>query len=289
LVNAPAAAPGVTIDGFEITSSNMGVDGIHCKAPGAGHQLRVRNSYIHDVQGDGLHNANCDLTIEDNKVSGTNVRAIEDANTITPKYVIQRNVFMNGNGDGIYVGAPGGGGSGVDLTFDRNTVANYNAGNGLQIFGSGSYRITNSFFYLNERAFALSTNGNSPVKLFQFNTVVLNPLTGLFNSNCDNAVLESSIIVQNGEGAAAVSMCKQDHVVIDSDAGAPHFVDSNNASTYDFHLAIAKNADLTANTACCIDRVPLTFDAGAPLSDHDYDGTKRPLGAGYDIGAHEAK
>ncbi len=285
VVTGPAVAPGVTIDGFEITSSVSGVDGMHCNATGTGHAMRVRNSYLHDMQGDGLRNANCDLTIEDSKISGTDIRAIEDDNTVAATYVIQRNIFENGNADGVYVGA--GSATGVDLTFDRNIVANYTAGNGLQIFGNGPYRITNSFIYLNRYGVDFSTGGSSPVKVFQFNTLAYNANSAI--GFCDtNLVVDSSIVVNNGDAPNSLAHCSSAYDVSD-DAGAPAFVDSNNPSTYDFHLAVDTPAHTAANTACCIDKVPTTFDAGAPLSNHDYDGTARPKGAGYDIGAHEAK
>jgi len=277
-VISPGAAPGVTIDGFEVTSTSSSSTGLHCKATVAGRLLRLRNSYVHDVHGDALYNENCNLVLEDNKVSGTDIRAIEDANTVTPvTYTIQRNVFANGNADGVYVDA--------DLTFDRNTVSNYTAGNGLQVNGSNSYRITNSFFFLNRTGVDFNTSGTPPVRVFQFNTVAFNGSNAFY---CGTGVIESSIVTNNADAPSSLSGCTTSHVVSD-DAGAPAFVNSNDPSKYDFHLAVDTAPHVSANMACCIDKVPPTFDAGAPLPDHDYDGTKRPKGGGYDIGAHEAQ
>jgi hypothetical protein len=284
----PTTSPGVTIDGLEITSTSSPAEGIQSNGNALRQFFRVRNTYIHDIHGEGIANQDCDLVIEDNKFSGTDLRAIIDNNTVFAKYVIQRNDFSNGEADGIYVGSGPGLGPGVDLTFDRNTVSNYVGGNALQIFGPALYRITNSFFYLNRTAVDFSTSGTVAGRTFQFNTIALNQGSGL--GSCDSDVTyESSILVNNGDAPTFLSGCKQAHLVLDNDAGAPAFVNTSDPSKYDFHLAIAKPADLKTNTTCCIDQVLPTYDAGRPLSDHDYDGTKRPLGAGYDIGAHEAK
>ena len=62
----------------------------------------------------------------------------------------------------------------------------------------------------------------------------------------------------------------------------PDFVSST--VPFDFHLSA--NA---ANDACCVDKIKGALDGGATsLPDHDFDGSKRPKGTGWDIGAHEA-
>ena len=53
-------------------------------------------------------------------------------------------------------------------------------------------------------------------------------------------------------------------------------------STSDFRLDTTPGAALTANQACCIDKI----DSGT--TDHDVDGTHRPIRAKWDIGAFEA-
>ncbi|MGH7328535.1 MAG: hypothetical protein ACREJX_09320, partial [Polyangiaceae bacterium] len=186
-VTNPAATPGaVTVDGFEITSTNGSIYGVECSANAASQSFRLRNSYIHDVHGDALYNTKCDLTIEDNQIAGTDTRAVEDFNSgSVPTYVIERNVFGGGGGDGVYVTT-------ANLTFDRNVVSNYTNGAGLQVNG-GTYRVTNSFFFLNKYGLDFNISAG-PGQVFQFNTVVRNTMYAF--QNCP-ALLESSIVVEN--------------------------------------------------------------------------------------------
>lgn len=103
--------------------------------------------------------------------------------------------------------------------------------------------------------------------------------------------IQATIYVHNGDGAlvagSAQNQCKTlIDVVTDSvTAPQPVFVNAASPATYDFRLATDTQTHLTANKACCIDQVKTT----SPLSNHDFFATKRPQGAGYDIGAHEAQ
>jgi hypothetical protein len=85
--------------------------------------------------------------------------------------------------------------------------------------------------------------------------------------------------------------CKTIAVVTDS-AGTPQpvFVNTTTPASYDLRLATDTPAHLSANQACCIDQIKGVLDGGtSPLPNHDFFGTMRPMGAGYDTGAHEAQ
>jgi hypothetical protein len=281
-ITTPGASPGVTIDGLEITSALQNTGGVTCTTSGAGHAFRIRNTWVHDNNGDAIFNTGCDMTIEDSKVSGSDQHAVYDSNSPSspPTYIIRRNIFTGGNADGLNITA--------NVTFDRNIVANYTSGNGLQVW-QPPYQITNSFIYLCRSGVEFAAIGTG-TRIFEFNTIV-NNTNNAFSGGCDSAsgaAISRSIVVGNGDAPNSLSGCTANNVVT-GDAGAPAFVNDTDPSKFDFHLATDTAAHLAANDTCCIDKVPTAYDAGAPMSDHDYDGTTRPKGPGYDIGAHEAK
>jgi hypothetical protein len=277
------SAPGVTIDGLEITSNHLNSGGVSCNATAtAGHALRLRRVFVHDNQNDAITNSNCDMTIEDSKVSGSDQHAVSDSNGIEPTYVIQRSIFTVGSADGLNLNG--------NLTFDRNIVANYTNGDGLEVNFAHPFRITNSFFYLCARGLHFNST-SAAEQIFQFNTVVYNG-TAAINGGCPaQMAVTGSIFLHNGDAPNSLSGCNVLDVVTEPVAGdaGPAFVNDQDPANYDFHLAIDTQPHTAANTACCIDKMAATIDAGAPLSTQDFDGTKRPQGNGYDIGADEAK
>jgi hypothetical protein len=275
-----------TIDGFEIDGLNM-QDGITC-APSSPTEpmphrlLNVRNSYIHNTSGNaGLYPKNCDLNVDNSRVSTSSIRVLDDTpSTFVTVIKLTNSQFDTSSSDGVYVNR------GV-LTMDRCLVIS-NAANGIQLWNP-TFTVTNSFFYGNGLAVDFSANAGTPQSVFMFNTVA-------YNNNgfsCNQTTIQASISIHNGGaliGGTGASQCRTIDIVTDNAPTLPVFVNTGSPSTYDFHLATDTPAHLAANQACCIDKVKGPLDGGtSPLPTHDFDGTTRPLGMGYDIGAHEAK
>jgi hypothetical protein len=271
------ASYNLVLDGFEITSGNT-KDGVDCNGQAATHSsLTARHLYIHDM-GDGIAYNNCDITVTDTHITkGGSPRLLEET-AAGSNATILRSLFDNSNSDGVDI-------TGGKVVIDQCVFANNPSGNGVQINQNAGqqFSVTNSFFY---------NNGYTPLEILptggvlQFLTVVRNGHTLSCNANA----LQGSIVRDNNEvdgGLQGNSGCIPVATTTWLDP-APAFRDISSPATYDFHLATDTPAHISANQACCIDKIAGTPDGGTALSDHDVDGTKRPKGAGYDVGAHEA-
>jgi hypothetical protein len=187
----------------------------------------------------------------------------------------------------------GAGGAGLsakacDLVLDEDLVTG-NQGGGLNIDAGSSYQVSNCF---------VVDNGDIGVLInrlatgqFQFNTVARNhPAAGNYGGiDCSAGGVAKPIVASIVWGNTAtmgtqiVNNCSLDGVVTgaDSFSGAvmldPQFV-SGASMPYDFHLA----AMSAMNKACCVDKRPTG-------PDHDFDGSHRPKGAAWDVGAHEVE
>lgn len=272
----------VTIDGFEIDGGNA-KDDIDCtstKSTAPHNLLTVKNSYPHNGSSTGIYPKGCDLVVDHSRVAAASVRAIDDTGSqFTTNTTLTFSQFDSGAADGVDI-------NGI-LTMDGCSVIN-NTTNGLQL-NNASFTVTNSFFYNNDVGVAFDALGTA-ASVFKFNTVAFNRI----GFGCAQNTVEASIYVHNMDGAlvngTTSGTCKTIAVVTDSaTAPQPVFVDTTTPASYDLRLATDTAAHLSANQACCIDQVKGVLDGGTSLPDHDFFGTMRPLGAGYDIGAHEAK
>lgn len=238
------------------------------------------------------------VTIDGLDISGANggmaspgVQCNQTTGTAT--VVIKNSTIHSSGKEGIFS-------SGCTLTLDGNLIFS-NVNEGIKVTGT-TYVITNNLIFANG-----TTPGGLPgvtiadsasTGKFAFNTVAQNgggaTLEGGISCppNGTPTLIEESIVAQNSHNPATngtqfINKCMLQSVVTgpDSFAGAiqsaPTFV-----SMTDFHLDVG--AGLTANQACCIDKItaPTT-----PNSDHDVDRGPRPKVAGtkLDIGAHEAQ
>jgi parallel beta helix pectate lyase-like protein len=189
--------------------------------------------------------------------------------------------------------------AGCTLTLDANVVS-ANGNEGIKL-ASTTYVITNNIIHHN--------GGNAPglpgvtisdsasTGTFAFNTVAANGGANTVEGgiSCPNTgaakLIQDSIVALNSHNPAAngtqiVGKCQLQSVVTgpDSFTGATQ---SAPAFTADYHLDVTATG-LTANQACCIDKVA---SAATPNANHDVDEGPRPkvVGTALDIGAHEAQ
>ncbi|HEX4457231.1 MAG TPA: hypothetical protein VIA18_04635 [Polyangia bacterium] len=242
----------VILDGLELGGDTNGLSlhGVACTnntGTASNATIIVRNSGLHDSSGEAIQSNGCNLTV--------------DANII-----------------GVWGSARGNSGGGINLTgINTSTITNN------IIAGNGGLAAV----------IAGITLGSGSTATIAFNTIVGNTASsiGPAGVDCGNnpTTIASSLFLQNSKsnGSQFGTNCTLSNVVTfasDGDSkgtmtsGAPGFVSSS-----DYHL-VAGNA---VNTACCIDKIPVTPAPTTPNHAHDVDLTTRPVGPGYDIGANE--
>jgi hypothetical protein len=179
-----------------------------------------------------------------------------------------------------------------ELSISRSDLSN--AITGLILALGSTYSVQNCFFFGNGTGVTfVSTNGS-----FSFNTIAYNTTTtGIDCGTTSTASIENSIVFGNKQNAGTQfnngTQCSLVSVATGADtiggAGqipspAPVLV-----GTTDLHLDTTAGANLTANQGCCIDKIMNGPNpTPSPLPVVDIDGTKRPKGVAWDIGAHEA-
>jgi hypothetical protein len=166
------------------------------------------------------------------------------------------------------------------------------AAQGIYLGSNSQYFVQNCFFFNNSTGVDFETiNGE-----FTFNSIGNNAATSGVTCNAA-AVISNSIVFNNKMNGNSQfngsTNCSLIAVVTGTDNAPssgkiqlpPAFVGTN-----DLHLDVTAGANLTANQACCIDQILGTgpSPSPSPLPAIDIDGSKRPKGAHWDIGAHEA-
>jgi hypothetical protein len=198
------------------------------------------------------------------------------------KLTIRRSEIKYLYGGGIFTNAT--------VTFDRDWFTEGNFG--LSFQGS-TVNITNSLFTgntIDPTLGLISMSGGTGT--FQFNTVAYN--MGAKTSmaiNCvksANLTVKNSIFVQNGASQQVASTCRSlaNSLVVGSADAMSDQIKQDPVFQDPQQLDLRPKARDAVNAQYLIDKA-LEVNAGDKNVDHDYFGTPRPQGAGYDIGACE--
>jgi hypothetical protein len=172
----------------------------------------------------------------------------------------------------------------TDCTLDIDRVrASGSSRAGLTVAGTGTYRVTNSYFTGGDLPSVVFSGSNTGV--FMFNTVTgggeIRP--GTIDCGTSARVIRDSIAIDGfpaADGAQTVGACVHRRVVVGSGDARP----DPGLIKIDPDLdAEGRLLDTPSNAACCIDR-------GARFVSSlytDFFGTPRPQGVSNDVGAHE--
>jgi hypothetical protein len=236
---------------------------------------------VHDSIADGVYVGGCNVSFVGGTVMSTAYSGVR-TNTSSASATLVDVTLSTTATSTIFSGAEPtpaaivNAGGGV-INVDRCKIG---PGNGVGLLlGTGTYSVTNTFIVDNVGSFAIIGQGGTGV--FQFNTVANNKR----GVNCNNNVLEASIFYNNqsmgSEFNSSVSCFLLNGTITSASPVQPIFLGAT-----DYRL----DPTSSVNGTCCIDQVHGDVDGGAPqLTDHDYFLDKRPLGNGWDIGAHEAR
>ncbi len=176
--------------------------------------------------------------------------------------------------------------SNSNLNIDRVRAVGHLV-NALQVNGSGSYRITNSYFTGSGGVLPTVVFSGASTGRFLFNTVSgggSQQFPGGIDCGTTSRVIQDSIVVNNfpaDGGAQTVGACTHQRVVVGSgdtraDPGLIKIDPDLDAQ--------GRLLDTAANAACCIDR----GERFTSSLYRDFYGTPRPQGLSNDIGAYES-
>lgn len=283
----------VSLDGFQLQNAKTSEPhGLYCLGAAADAsltKLTVTNSSILGNAGDGINAQNCTVTATSNQITGNIGVGINLNGSIANA---TKNRLANSSTN-VFA-------SGGSLTLDQNQLIG--PGDGLYI-AAGAYFVTNNFI-VDSGHLGVQLNSSGT---FAFNTVARNGVVAggqAWGVGCpsgpNSTVIESSIVWGNGVAASMNTQFSGNCVLINVVAGTtetnamaikkdPSFIAIDSMTPHDYHLK-ANDAANSGATGCCVDVVKMTLDGGiAKLPDHDVDGTGRPKGAGWDVGAHEVQ
>ena len=207
-------------------------------------------------------------------------------NSSIPNLTIVNCSFANANQEGIFIEK-------CNLNLTRSCIQHVNQV-GL-LLGFGSTDFVESVFIWNNSTGVDFKSGNGT---FAFNAIAYNTGTNGVNCGVPSSVISDSIVYGNMMTAGSQFMtagggsCTLSNVVtgVDSIASAGKITASPVfKNPTDLHLDTSV-ANLAANQACCIDKISAAgpSPSPSPLPALDIDGSARPKGARWDIGAHEA-
>jgi hypothetical protein len=171
-----------------------------------------------------------------------------------------------------------------------------NRRNGISLSNVSDYNIQNTMIWRNDVSGIALANSQGVLRfltLYSNGTASGDRSPGI-DCGSGNNLVEHSLVFSNISGLSPELInlqmvgCMTSGVLTnDSRNGTyrqmvPDFLSASGSDASRFDLRL--KSDSASNSECCIDKVP----QGTYIS-HDIDGNKRPQGAGYDIGAHEAR
>lgn len=182
--------------------------------------------------------------------------------------------------------------AGCTVVLDRMTISNLDPG---LAFKDSDVKISNSFFVgsaLSDKASLLGFAGGTAS--FYFNTVAFNTRAGstpLVACSGGKTEFKNSIFVQNGAGAQLAPECKlvpNSLVVGRTDTATSTQIRQDPAFQEPSAQDLRLRPESLVDQQFLIDKAVGVNPAVDKFADHDFFGTPRPQGAGYDIGAFEA-
>jgi hypothetical protein len=226
------------------------------------------------------------LTLDGFEITGSTMDAIICTTGMTgPKLTVSRSWLHDVSGAGLN-------GTKCIVTVERDVIGPGNARGGIALT-DGGYTIENSFVVENAGFKPGIAISGAAAGTLRFVSIGGNGGVALAGGLACNApvTLQHSILWGNssdGLGSPVSGTCTFDDDDLQSgillgnsnQSLAPDFVDAG-AGHVDYHLKMT-----AASTACCVDKLPKAMMPN-PDDPVDLDGTSRPLGAGYDRGAHE--
>lgn len=274
----------ITIEGFQIHNGYNGIKIYN------GHDLTIRRNWIHDSLSQGILGNGTRIVIDRNTINHNG--GFEECITYKPRCSLDHGIYMNGTAititnnliyDNLAMGIQLNGSSSSLYKPDyhprpefalsenwiiaNNTIAYENNGPAIVVWGStcNNARIENNIFYENSinRA-SYATNG-----------------IAFTSTTCTGITIRNNLLHASGEGGTAALGLRGIEGV--------HYTQSGNIVNVSDPRFVNAPATLPASPNFALTERSPAIDVGLPLTITRiaFDGTPRPQGGAYDIGAYE--
>ncbi len=278
---ASAAVSWIVVDGFELDAVNAQYDAVKVtwgSSEGASHHIRLRNCEVKNSPGQGIlvtGDPSSGVDVYGNEFIGLSVHDNGTTDFDHGLYISTRDNLVEGcdvfhnAGWGVHV--YNGDATAAHNNIIRNNRVHDNAAAGNRGVGIGLYSGKGSVAYNNlvwGNKTGISVNYDASEAQVLNNTVVANIESGIIIGDAASAtVVKNNIVFQNGSGVEDQGSSTLEANLVDVD---PLFAQ---IASQDYHLTASSPA----------------IDTGVAVAAvaADYDGTPRPQGNGFDIGAFE--
>jgi hypothetical protein len=274
----------ITIEGFQIQNGYNGIKMYN------GHDLTIRRNWIHGSLSQGILGNGTRILIDRNTINHNG--GFDECMVYKPRCTLDHGIYMNGTAititnnliyDNLAMGIQLNASSSSSYKPDfhpkpefalsenwiiaNNTIAYENNGPAIVVWGStcNNARIENNIFYEN------SVNGSS----YTTNGVAFTSTT------CTGITIRNNLLYASREGGTAAFGLRGIEGV--------HYTQSGNMINVNDPRFINAPAALPASPNFALTEQSPAIDAGLPITMTKiaFDGTPRPQGRAYDIGAYE--